>query len=408
MTESDARRILYKLNIDLDHMRLAQKNNKYPRNSARIPQQFFAAIQFDFDAPAENTESSFFSRKGKEYKLRTGLEQSQLLLKAGFDAVRDSGRNQNYGIINAREPDQMLFLRRDAFEILEVFNLNQKNNTILNQPRENSDRDPRKLAALVFEALNDKLVDQHKTHFYSVQGKALDIDFIIPQRAMQNRGFGEKKHKEDKLYSSVNIHLNLFSDREPIHYVASNEKFKEICDTMKFRYDRSPKVDNFVPYTKERFLKQEKDANDERIRQIIEKRDKENKEWYDEYMPKIVEAMKILGIDFSPRPNINYPEILDQADKTKREAGRKSQDFWPYYDQRYRDMLKLAVDMSKEGDGKRSDYRDLIDNYYMSRKLTDAKQLRKLYDELSNSKDFPDFWTYAINKLLEDKTLNKE
>jgi len=53
-------------------------------------------------------------------KVRTPKEQTRLLTKLGYDAIEDSSSNNNIAVINENEPTQTIFLKRNAFDILEI------------------------------------------------------------------------------------------------------------------------------------------------------------------------------------------------------------------------------------------------------------------------------------------------
>lgn len=60
----------------------------------------------------------------KGHKLRTSKEQREVILKLGYKAIEDTAKTKEQSIINDNEPEQMIFLTRDSFQIVESFQHN--------------------------------------------------------------------------------------------------------------------------------------------------------------------------------------------------------------------------------------------------------------------------------------------
>ena len=58
---------------------------------------------------------------------RTPQEQTRLLIKLGYDAIEDDSEHGRVAVINYSEPTQTIFLRRDAFDIIEVLEQDEEN-----------------------------------------------------------------------------------------------------------------------------------------------------------------------------------------------------------------------------------------------------------------------------------------
>lgn len=144
------------MSSDLDW---AKKQYQIPRTNASIPKAFFALLQNNHELEPERTVAGMFSKAKDVYPVRAGIEQTQLLLKAGFDAIVDDARNHKTAVISEREPQQICFLTPFAFKVIEVFNLlpdNAKPNYLAEfDPGEN---EAKKLAAIVFSLIGDQIV----------------------------------------------------------------------------------------------------------------------------------------------------------------------------------------------------------------------------------------------------------
>ena len=83
-----------------------------------------------------NAIQNNFRRRGatshKPYRERTNLEQSAVALKAGFIMIKDLAKpgvrtkKRSDAVINSAEPEQAIFLRRDAFKIVDVYQIKFK------------------------------------------------------------------------------------------------------------------------------------------------------------------------------------------------------------------------------------------------------------------------------------------
>jgi hypothetical protein len=157
-----------------------------------------------------------------EYKdqpnIRTGKEQTALFRQAGYDAVEDTAKSGKQAAINSREPEQVIFLHRGAFNVVEVFNLPQKER---DGTSVGTSDDPehltRKWAAQIATAMGDVLTSDKGDRtgragwefFWTKGGKQIEIRFDRPEEYYVGKKMGEKKHKEAKLSSSWKPEINI-------------------------------------------------------------------------------------------------------------------------------------------------------------------------------------------------------
>lgn len=173
--------------------RYAQHKGSSKKTFART---LMSAFQINFDGVPERSWGM------DRFPMRPGTEQTQMLLKAGYDAIIDNGT----GSINEREPEQAVFLSRGAFRVEEVIRLHGKDQNdvgafTVNDP--NGDKTfIRKFAQKIAEQLDDKLVGGTETtnlggwrYHWTKKGRRIEIIITLPDHYYDDLSIGEKRHK---------------------------------------------------------------------------------------------------------------------------------------------------------------------------------------------------------------------
>lgn len=186
-------------------------------------QYFFSLIQLDFENGTK--ETSWGSKIVP--RIRSGQEQTALLRKLGFDAIEDTANTIPKAVINSREPEQICFLTRHAFKVLEVINLK---NAYSGEKRDNyvgntidTKALARPLVAKILKAFNDgdgittgpHTQDRNgEIHFFTKKGRRFAIFFKDESLRwrMQNLKIGQKKHKMNRLHDSNSIIIGIKSE----------------------------------------------------------------------------------------------------------------------------------------------------------------------------------------------------
>ena len=139
--------------LDVTHLRVNKPRrfaNKEPKPGAVL----FSLVQYNPGGYKFNNEFS------------PGQKQTQRLLKTGYVSVRDSATTRQMSIINDAEPNQIIFLRRDGFKVVEVYDLKPAKKTtdtsIMATSDKYSDRDFRKLAADIAKILDLRIIGDRK------------------------------------------------------------------------------------------------------------------------------------------------------------------------------------------------------------------------------------------------------
>lgn len=283
LTEDEAKTILMRMfgwNVPEVDKKWREARKLFKERAKRVPQTFVTIVQMDWYSTPE---------KQKNPEVRSGIEQTKLLRKVGFDAVEDTARNANQAAINSREPEQIIFLHRGAFEILETVRLTGKKGEHVGTSDDPSHLG-RKLAAQIATAMGDVLTSDSGEaankmgweFFWTKQGKQIEIEFERPSSYYVDKKLGEKKHKEAKLSTPyapkvvVRTPIGEFSIRGD-----GSTQFKDIVKTAEEEWSKlqeNPKEGE--SYSKSSMKEKEKKEYDLYIKQKYEK---ENQEYLDSF-----------------------------------------------------------------------------------------------------------------------------
>lgn len=241
-TESKAWNLLTRMGFSYSDagtsLKLAWKSYKQRlKGSTRWGKTFLVAMQMDLLSPPID-DGSRRMIKTPEYTIRSGVEQTKMFLKAGFDAIEDTGRNNNQAIINDREPEQIIFLTRAAFRVVEVIDL--RSGTPARQlpshvaPDPDSPRIERPFVAMIARAMDDQLSEgPDYGKYWTKQGRRIEVHFDRKSSYYQNKKMGEKKHKEDRLFDAYRPSINIFSEHGNFsRSYMSAETFRDIIDDV--------------------------------------------------------------------------------------------------------------------------------------------------------------------------------
>jgi hypothetical protein len=251
---------------------------------------FFSAIQMKI----EDVE---YSKKleSKDIQVRPGPEQSKILMSLGYDVIMDeSKRSEKSAVINDREPEQVIFLRPTAFKVEEVFYMKQNKGDSVSTSSDSSIVQ-RKLVAMIFGKLGDKISeDNGYGRFWSKGGRRLEIEWLRPDAYYQNKKMGQKKHKEDKKFSSYYPKIRLYTEWGTIIQSFSQaQTFEEIAQEMYEAYE-SDKEEGTPPGFSETKAKYDADQEAEKSA-YYKKQNEEKKQKSIDAWPELEENLKELS-----------------------------------------------------------------------------------------------------------------
>lgn len=313
-SESQCRSMLFRAGFDdiEKKMKLVRKHYKHRTSGPNTwAKTFMSVMQLDLDKPIEKDYGKL------EFPLRSGKEQTDLFLKMGYDALIDDSRNNNQAIINDREPEQIAFLKRNAFKVVEVFHLRRKEtDKILTYT--GPDDVERKLAAGLAKVMDDSLASDSpersnlggRSLYWTKKGRRIGISFIRPQTYYEGKKLGEKKHKEDKLHTSHQTQVEIQSEYGTYEKTFwSDAKFSEIISAYRSEWlhlkTKEPNQE-WSPESKKSFNEKREAQKKERIREMLEKERIEKIESVLDDHKHMKKLADLLNLPFSTK---NDPEM---------------------------------------------------------------------------------------------------
>lgn len=305
------------------------------KGSTSIGKLFMSVLQKEVESvgniPAKKKDALAL---GETVKDRPQIEQTRLLRKAGYDAVLDSATNAKKAVINGREPEQVIFLHRYAFKVVEVIPLRAASQPVA-EKRDAKDlstkvgtsqselRDAlfRKAAAIMAAAIGDKLAsDKDKPSawyklFWTVGGREIEVTIERPASYYENKQLGEKKHKEVTLSSPDTLRIELNSERGKFSYSsARGGTIRQIADEIAADFRKATPKEGWTPLSLELRVKQREEQ-----REAAYKREKEGKQALavkevDSYIKNMAYVASKLDVPFDPAPWIASAEMKQALD----------------------------------------------------------------------------------------------
>lgn len=278
---------------------------------------FFELIQVNYEAvPVDESGVPYY--KKLKYPYRTNIEQTEIFKKLGYDAIQDKSNSNNSAVINEREPEQIAFLNRYAFEVLEICTINSKSRTT------NTTRDfkllCRKMASRLAEIMGgDKLVSGPMTdglngwsYFWTAKGRRIGVLFSRDESYYVNRKLGEKRHKEFKDNDEFNVFVELETERGFFEYTLNRgSQIDNIYIKLKNDWDSSAgiSVDEWEPLSNEQFINNLRKKRDKDVRDSIIKEYLKDKDYAIEKVSHILTEMS----RYVDKPTINI-DVVDPKD----------------------------------------------------------------------------------------------
>jgi predicted amidophosphoribosyltransferase len=320
LTEWEANSILSKMGLPYDSMEKAKAlwPDRVGKGTGSIGRAFFQAMQMDMSAvgkiPRAKDERKALA---DTIKVRSGKEQTALLRKAGFDAIEDNARNQKTAVINPREPEQIAFLHRNSFDVVEIVPLSLKQTkTSVGTSQDPKELAP-KLAAMVADRIGDRLVDRDGNRvFWTAGGREIVVEFDRPMSYYEGKKLGEKKHRESKLTSPYRVKVTLNSERGSFSPMAmASEKFVDIADDVASRFNAATPVEGYKPINRASREAEKKAASVSYYNKEKQKKLENLKRWVPDYIKDMTEVAQKLGVPFTQAEYFNSSddarELLD-------------------------------------------------------------------------------------------------
>lgn len=232
---------------------------------------FMSLLQMNFDKPPIKDDY------GTKYEVRSGDEQTVTLRKK-FDAIQDISTTAANAIINEREPEQIVFLNRYAYNIEEIYYLHFDNKRAENITSMTPEDYEIKLVASITQFMGDYITSNKPeraslggwSYYWTKKGRRIEVMFSRDAKYFIGKKLGEKKHKEDKKFDAHDTSVIINSEYGKIHEsFTEDSKFSEITELLKIDWDnlvKDNKKSDWTAETRELYLekrekKKKEDSN---------------------------------------------------------------------------------------------------------------------------------------------------
>ena len=292
----DAERVLYKMGFRHVEDLLKKANKNYRHTGARKwAKAMLSVIQMRLeDEPTLNQD------KEEKYTPRSGTEQTALFRKAGFKAIVDDARRASAAVMNNREPQQIAFLSRDSFEVIDIYNLRpakEPGKDMMNQP-EPPDSFEQKLISRIAYMMDDRLENKKAERsslggwsYYWTQGKRR-VEIEISQPAdyytnLEKRGYKafsmSKPHREHKLHDPNQVSVVINSEKGRIKETYDAEAtMEDVLEDLEneWRTLSGEPFEGWTPELKKDYFDKKDAERDEWARKENDKKDREDQADY--------------------------------------------------------------------------------------------------------------------------------
>lgn len=272
-------------------------------------------------------EDTGWGRKQPQYRIRSGDEQSALFLKAGFDAIEDTSKNASQAVINDREPQQIIFLNRAAFRVIDVFSLRPgvERNRLPSMTHSSPDEPliERPFVAKIANMMDDSITGGAErsslngwSYYWTKKGRRIEIRFTLPS-SYYDRALGSKRHKENKLADQYEPSIIIRSEIGMIEAeYESATKFKDIIADLALDWNKlvaNPETTSWTPQTRQDYFKAEEAKRQQHIQSKI---DAENRQMIAEtpqFLEQVSFMAKYWNLPFEPNADADLNMYLMKA-----------------------------------------------------------------------------------------------
>lgn len=205
-------------------------------------------------------------------KTRSGKEQTELVRKLGYDVVVDRSKSNKTATINDREPEQIIFLSRKSFKVIDIFTLSGNDITDINTSGKTiDDKFSRKLAAKITVAIGTTISDVVRENFkyivWTKRGEQITINIHNTSSALDANkkgldiNMGEKPHRYHKDTDSNTATVEVNSIRGKLNAtLGEKDKIDDVVSVIEKQYSSNDVDMDFKPVFKSDYEKKLKDA----------------------------------------------------------------------------------------------------------------------------------------------------
>lgn len=311
-----------------------------------------------------------------EDRLRSGLEQTNLLKNINFGVVIDKSKSENTAIINDREPEQICFLYEDSFDVLDVYNLHDRkvDSLITNNPNQKDFM--KKIANKIINGIDssDVVTDTRNDNgifiFYTKKGKKIELVYLLPDEYYKVNKIGRKRHRVYKKHNDYYLQIKLHFPYGYLSYVSSpDEKIDDIIKKVVSEY----KSKSYIK-TEDKFhsLEIDKQKEEKQKKEYWRKeKEKENNEALKGMKVFKTNFQKMFGnFEFHPNDNdnIDFYKFFDYIAYTKIKKVDKKE-LIDYLEEMYNEPImdsSLFVFFGEKDEKKAKEFIRLMIDYFES------------------------------------------
>jgi hypothetical protein len=250
-------------------------------------------------------------------------KESNLFIKAGYDAIVDDSRSINTAIINDREPNQIIFLKRN-FDIEAIYNLKDQSQYLTTPTHDKTLS--RKWISLVLDVMDDKIKEHDRDVYYTVKGRRATIVFEQRDTSYRdNLKIGQKRHKAHKKYDDYSATITINTEYGDITTrIYEDDRLETSLQYVKDKWEdllqSSERIENYQKWSKAR----QKEIDDKQKNDFYEKQKSEKQEKNLKRLEEFKNAVKhwnnklntkVILDNLSDLDAIKYIDLYDMIDR---------------------------------------------------------------------------------------------
>lgn len=247
----------------------------------------------------------------KNFAQRSGMEQRDMLLKAGYDSVFDFSKNEKDAVINSNEPNQAIFLTPDSFEIVEYFDISGGYQGDELSGISISKRLAPKIGEMIALTINDTIKESDSSFehykYFTEKGREIEVIFDYIGEIRWDKIFTTgKKHKEYKKDFPYSLEVKISSEKGNIN-AEYDKSIKNLYDSIseQWEYIKDRKdIDGWIPRSKKYY----QDIIDRKAKEEKEKQNQSDLNYFNTSLLPIFTKANNLS-----KTALNFDELSNKA-----------------------------------------------------------------------------------------------
>lgn len=303
ITDNQVVRILRTMGFDDPDYLLRKAIKHFPRRLVapnKLQKAFMSVVQIDLNAEGSKDDYGNWS-----FPVRSGAEQTKLFRRAGYDAIRDTSRTGKQAVMNEREPEQIVFLTPESFDIVETIPLRPDEPEGLMSFESPEKRLEKPLVDRLLAVLEDRVTDGPErtnlggwSYYWTEAGRRVEIKWERPSSYYRKK-MGEKRHREHKLHNPFFCNLIIQTEYGPIQeYFTSDTKFatmeQSVAERWRLLKGRATRNKDWAAYTLAGYQQDVAREREERAKRAVDQTRAQNQS----EIPRLMATLAALGQHF--------------------------------------------------------------------------------------------------------------